>query len=125
MFQQVKNKLPGVCFATFENACHILSSGSQSLYYILIRGAAVGVMHLVTMVVLSMGLNLLKDYKTFSLAGILGALSLAMTVHALYNLLVSRPGASTYIGYAFPLILAIVFWAARYVYLSQKAEKTS
>ena len=115
----------GAGFATFENACHILSSGSQNLYYILVRGAAVGVMHLVTMVVLAMGLNLLKDYKTFSLAGILGALSLAMTVHALYNLLVSRPGASTYIGYAFPLILVIIFWVLRYLYLNKRAEKYS
>ncbi len=113
----------GAGFATFENACHILTSGSHNLYYILIRGAAVGVMHLVTMVVLSMALDLLREYRTFSLVGILGALSLAMTVHALYNLLVSKDGLSSYIGYAFPLVLAFLFRIAKNFINSQKNFK--
>ncbi len=37
----------GLGFATFENCCYILSSGASEVTYILIRGMAVGVMHLI------------------------------------------------------------------------------
>ena len=100
----------GAGFATFENCCCILSSGSQNLSYVLVRGSAVGVMHIVTMAVLAFGLHILKKCKIFSFAGILGALSLSMTFHALYNLLVSKPGISSYLGYALPLICAILLY---------------
>ena len=100
----------GAGFATFENCCHILSTGAQDLFYIIIRGAAVGVMHLVTMVVLVMGIYLLRRYKAFSFAGVMGVLSLAMTFHGLYNLLVSEPGASSYVGYTLPLICAFLLY---------------
>lgn len=96
----------GAGFATFENCCYILSSGAESLTYILIRGSAVGVMHLVSMIAIAMGLNIIILYKVFFFSGIVGTLSLAMVFHALYNLLVSEPGISSYIGYALPLVCA-------------------
>jgi len=40
------------------------------------------------------------------LALIVGALALSTTFHGLYNLLVSAPGASSYIGYVLPLLTA-------------------
>ena len=100
----------GAGFATFENCCYILSSGADSLPYILIRGLSVGVMHIVCTFVLSMALILLRKFKAFSLAGIVGALSLSMTFHGLYNLLVSEPGLSSYIGYAIPLLSAAILY---------------
>ena len=98
----------GAGFATFENCCIMLSSGAQHLTYALIRGSAVGVMHIVTLVALAKGLQLLKSYKAFSLAGTAGVLSLSVTVHGLYNLLVSKPGISSYIGYVLPMICALL-----------------
>lgn len=100
----------GAGFATFENCCFILSSGAPQLANVLVRGAAVGVMHIVTLVALAKGMQLLKNYKAFSLAGIAGVLSLSVTVHGLYNLLVSKPGVSSYIGYVMPIICAIVLY---------------
>ena len=100
----------GSGFATFENCCFILSSGAPQLTYVLVRGSAVGVMHIVTLVALAKGMQLLKTYKAFSLAGIAGVLSLSVTVHGLYNLLVSKPGVSSYIGYVMPMICAIVLY---------------
>ena len=98
----------GVGFATFENSSYIIASGAYSIKYILIRGAAVGVMHLTSMVVFAAGINYFKKYGGFSLAGIMGALTLAMSVHALYNLLVSTKNVVSYIGYCLPLV--IVLW---------------
>lgn len=100
----------GAGFATFENCCFILSSGAPLFTYVMVRGAAVGVMHIVTLVALAKGMLLLKAYKAFSLAGIAGVLSLSVTVHGLYNLLVSKPGVSSYIGYVMPMLCAIVLY---------------
>lgn len=100
----------GAGFATFENCCHILSTGAGSLPYILIRGLAVGVMHIVSIMMLAMGLSLVRRFKAFSVAGIAGALTLSMTFHALYNLLVSEKGISSYIGYILPVLTAVLLY---------------
>ncbi len=100
----------GVGFATFENCCYILTAGAESLPYTLVRGLAAGVMHVVSMLVLAFGLVLIRRFRVVSLAGIVGALSLSMTFHALYNLLVSQPGLSSVIGYVLPLATAGVLY---------------
>ena len=43
-------------------------------------------------------------------AGIVGALSMAMTFHGLYNLLVSEPGIPSYIGYVLPMLFALLLY---------------
>ena len=96
----------GAGFATFENCCYILTAGAESLTYILIRGLAVGVMHIVSILALSVWLIVAKRLKAFSFPAIAGGLSLAMIFHALYNLLVSAPGVSMWIGYLLPLLTA-------------------
>ena len=100
----------GEGFATFENCCFILTSGAHNLGYVLIRGSAVGVMHVVTMVAIVAGLHLLKTYKVFSFSGVVGTLTLSVTFHALYNLLVSKSGVSSYIGYILPMLFAFVLY---------------
>lgn len=105
----------GTGFATFENCCILLSSGSQQLTYMLVRGSAVGVMHIVTLVALAKGLQLLKIYKAFFFIGIVGMLSIPVTIHGLYNLLVSQPGMSSYIGYAMPMLCVILLYMTNIV----------
>lgn len=112
----------GVGFATFENICFFLSFGTPQLAQVLIRGSAVGVMHLVTMVALAKGLQLLKKYRGVTFAGAAGVLSMAVTVHGLYNLLVSKPGVSSYIGYAMPMACAILLFVINFEPKSYKEE---
>ena len=100
----------GLGFATFENCCYILSSGASDVTYIMIRGLAVGVMHLVCALVLVMGLNTAIFFKVLSLPVCFGALSLSMVFHGLYNLLVSMPGLSSNLGYALPVVSAILLY---------------
>ncbi len=97
----------GAGFATFENCCYILSSGADNLTYILIRGMAVGVMHIVSIFALTLALVLLRRLNVSSYAGMAGALSLSITFHSLYNLLVSEPGISSVIGYCLPIAAAV------------------
>lgn len=100
----------GAGFATFENCCYILSSGVETLRYVLIRGMAVGVMHIVSILALALGLVLARRFRALSFPGIVGALSLSMTFHALYNLLVSEPGVTAWIGYVLPVLTALILY---------------
>ena len=100
----------GAGFATFENCCYILTAGAESLPYVIIRGFAMGGMHIVSILALTLGIELMRRFKSLSFPAILGALSLSMTFHGLYNLLVSEPGISSYIGYAMPLITAALLY---------------
>lgn len=102
----------GICagFATFENCCYILSTGVERLTYVLIRGMAVGVMHVVSGLAVSFGLVVARRYNMLTIAGVVGALGLSTTFHALYNLMVSEAGAGTAIGYALPLVTAATLY---------------
>ena len=97
----------GAGFATFENCCYIISGGTESIVYILIRGFAAGVMHVVSIYALSLALVALRRYKAATVPVVVGALSISVSFHALYNLLVSEPGISSYIGYILPLGVAV------------------
>ena len=100
----------GAGFATFENCCYLLSSQNTSLAFTAVRGLAVGVMHIVCMLALALCLLIIRRYKAFSFAAIVGSTSLSMSFHALYNLLVSGKGAAPYIGFALPLVTAILLY---------------
>ena len=96
----------GAGFATFENCCYLLATGSESLTFTLVRGLAVGVMHIVCM----NSLPSLTTETAFSFSAVVGCLSLSVVFHALYNLLVSVPGIPAGIGYMLPLLLALLFY---------------
>ena len=100
----------GAGFATFENCCYILTSGAERLTYILIRGLAVGVMHIVSILSLAIWLIFAKRLRVFSFPAVLGGLSLSMTFHAIYNLLVSEPGVSSFVGYLLPPLTALALF---------------
>ncbi len=100
----------GTGFAIFENCCFILTFGAESLSYVLIRGLAVGVMHIVSIMMLAMGLLLIRRIKALSVPGVAGAFSLSVTFHGLYNLLVSEKGITSTIGYVLPVLTAAALW---------------
>ena len=101
----------GAGFATFENCCHILTSGAENFIFIMIRGFSTGIMHIVSILAVVIGLVIVRRFRAVSVAGVVGALSLSMSFHGLYNLLVSEPGLTSYIGYALPLITSILLYA--------------
>ncbi len=102
----------GAGFASYENVCYMVSSGAESLGFLLIRGLAVGVMHIVSVFALMLGLVLARRFKAMRLASVVGALSLSMLIHGTYNLLVSEPGVTSAIGYVLPLATAAVLLPA-------------
>ncbi len=111
----------GAGFATFENCCYLLSQGSNSITHILIRGLATGVMHMICLISLSLAIVVLRKYRAFTFPAIVGGLGLSVSFHALYNLLVSEPGVSSYVGYVIPVTLAILisFLNSKILYKSE------
>ena len=85
----------GAGFASYENVCSMITSGTESLSFLLIRGLAVGVMHIVSVSALALGLMIARHYKVSGLSSILGALSVSMLFHGIYNLLASEPGITS------------------------------
>ena len=69
----------GTGFATFENCCSLLSSGSISLSFVIIRGLAVGVMHIVSVAALSLGIIAARRLQALSLPAFVGAFSLSVS----------------------------------------------
>ena len=102
----------GAGFASFENVCSMISSGTENLGFLLIRGLAVGVMHIVSVFVLVIGFAIARKYKVSGFTTILGALSSSMLFHAAYNLLVSEPGVSSAIGFCMPVVTAVILLAS-------------
>lgn len=101
----------GAGFATFENCCYITENGAELISFVLIRGLSVGVMHVLCGIVYGIGINLAMKYKIVMIPGTIGAFAFAMTIHALYNLLVSDTGLMMYIGFGFPMfIIALVYF---------------
>ena len=104
----------GAGFASFENICSMIASGTESLSFLLIRGLAVGVMHIVSVFAMILGLVVARRFKALRLSSAVGALSLSMLFHGIYNLLVSQPGVTSVIGYGLPLLTAgLLFLALR------------
>ena len=103
----------GAGFATFENCCYILTSGAERFSYVMIRGMAVGVMHIVTIYALAVWLIIARNLKAFSFPAVVGGVSISMIFHALYNLLVSEPGPSSVVGYLMPIVTA---WGLYFLY---------
>ena len=101
----------GAGFATFENCCYLIVGETENLRIMAVRGMAVGVMHLTSMLMLAAGLIMARRFKALTYSVTIGVLSFSMTIHALYNLLVSKPGLSANIGFAFPICLAILSYA--------------
>ncbi len=100
----------GAGFATFENCCYILTSGADNLGYILVRGLVVGVMHIVSLLALSMWFALVRRLEILNFSSVTVGVAIAMIVHALYNLLVSKPGISTFIGFGLPVVCAAILY---------------
>ena len=107
----------GTGFSTFENCCSLLSSGNISLSFVIIRGLAVGVMHIVSVTALTLGIIAARRLSAMSLPALAGAFSISVVFHGLYNLLVSVPGAPTYVGLCLPVLFAgAIYHPFRYLH---------
>ncbi len=100
-----------VGFATFENACYLSSYGVDELLELVVRGFGTGAMHVVCGVFTAIGLLFLWDRLWLRAVGTLSLLSVSITFHAIFNILVNQPGLASVVGSLIPLAM-ILFWFA-------------
>ncbi|MFI3313864.1 MAG: PrsW family glutamic-type intramembrane protease [Eubacteriales bacterium] len=99
----------GIGFATFENCCLVTISGADSLSYALVRGFAAGTMHILCAAILGHALTLSNARRYLLPMGTFASVAIAITFHAIYNLLVSAEGTWKILGYFMPLVTATLF----------------
>ncbi|MBR6403668.1 MAG: PrsW family intramembrane metalloprotease [Eubacterium sp.] len=99
--------LTAVGFATFENVCFLTQNGAADLIHLTIRGFGTGAMHVVCGNIIAFGLLHLWDRDSLRAAGTLALLSVAVSYHAVFNILVSQNGVVSMIGYSIPVITTI------------------
>ena len=113
VFEPPKNRMAGntitvaIGFATFENVCYLLGNDTSNIQHLLIRGFGTGTMHVVTGMVVMLGMKAVWEKLWLRLAGTLGLLTIAIVYHASFNILVSQTGVPANIGYMFPIVTVI------------------
>ena len=116
--------MTAVGFATFENACYLTGYGAADIVHLLVRGFGAGAMHVVCGFLVALGILYLWDRVWLQLAGTIGLLSVAITYHGIYNILVSQTGAVAAIGYLIPMLTVVLTLVFRYDYLPDSRKRT-
>ena len=83
-------------FATFENVCYLIQNGADRFSFIFFRGFGTGAMHVLCGLIVGGGLTYTWRRTWLKVVGTCGLLGAAITLHAIYNLL---------IAYALPVLL--------------------
>lgn len=94
-----------VGFATFENVCYLIQNGADRFSLIFFRGFGTGAMHVLCGMIVGGGLAYAWQQTWLKIAGTCGLLGAAITLHAIYNLLIAYGGAAQYVAYALPVLL--------------------
>ena len=92
-------------FATFENVCYLIQNGAGRFSFIFFRGFGTGAMHVLCGLIVGGGLTYAWQRTWLKIAGICGLLGAAITLHAIYNLLIAYGGTAQYIAYVLPVLL--------------------
>ena len=111
IFEPAPQELPAAAialaagFATFENVCYLIQNGADRFSFIFFRGFGTGAMHVLCGLIVGGGLAYAWRRTWLKVAGTCGLLGAAITLHAIYNLLIAYGGAAQYIAYALPVLL--------------------
>ena len=94
-----------LAFATFENVCSLIQNGADRFSFIFFRGFGTGAMHVLCGIIVGTGLAYTWQRTWLKIAGTCGLLGAAITLHGIYNLLITYGGAAQYIAYSLPVLL--------------------
>ena len=100
--------MTAIGFATFENACYLATNGAGQFIHLMLRGIGTGAMHIVCGLIIASGLFMLYDRPWMRAAGVIGLLTLAVTYHGIYNILVLQDNAAAYVGYGIPILTVLI-----------------
>ena len=109
-------------FATFENVCYLMRGGEDDLPLLLIRGFGTGAMHVICGSTYSYWMRFVWQREKLRNACLLGILCLAITYHAVYNLLVSVGGTARLVAYLIPMGTVTFGWMG-YIILTRCCKR--
>lgn len=102
----------GVGFAMMESIALQFTAGEVGTIALFARAFCSALIHVACALMLILAVCMVRRMALETLSGILGIYAITVTVHALYNLLISAGGAGEILGYCLPatLIAAWKLW---------------
>lgn len=91
--------------ASIDKSVYLIQNGADRFSFIFFRGFGTGAMHVLCGLIVGSGLAYTWQRTWLKIAGTCGLLGAAITLHAIYNLLIAYGGAAQYIAYALPVLL--------------------
>lgn len=109
----------GIGFAILENAFLLITYVDEvNIGWAIVRGVSTSLSHGICTLIVGCGIIFVRKQKKLFYTGTFALLSTAVTLHAIFNLLIQSP--YDYVALALPIIIYAVFWSAR-LYLSRSA----
>lgn len=104
----------GVGFSMMESIALQFTSADVWIVALFVRAFCSALIHVACALMLILAVRMVRRMALETLCGILGIYAVTVTVHALYNLMVSAGGVGTVLGYCLPaaLIAAWKLWPA-------------
>ncbi|MEE0365582.1 MAG: PrsW family glutamic-type intramembrane protease [Oscillospiraceae bacterium] len=91
--------------ASIDKSVYLIQNGADRFSFIFFRGFGTGAMHVLCGLIVGGGLTYAWQRTWLKIAGTCGLLGAAITLHAIYNLLIAYGGAAQYVAYALPVLL--------------------
>lgn len=111
----------GIGFAILENAFLLITYVDQvNIGWAIVRGVSTSLSHGICSMIVGCGIIFVRKQKKLFYTGTFALLSAAMTLHALFNLLIQSP--YDYVALALPIVIYSIFWIIK---LSSAQRKIS
>ena len=91
-----------------------LEHGTGNLFYLLVRGFSTGAMHITCAFIIGYGLRVFRRPAALKASGIFALLCVAITFHAMFNMLMKTDGLIKQFGYAVPIVSCLILFLLKY-----------
>ena len=102
----------GIGFAILENAFLLITYADQvNIGWAAVRGISTSLSHGICTMIVGCGIMFVNKQKKLFYTGTFALLAAAMTLHAIFNLLIQSP--YDYVALALPIVIYLGFWIVR------------
>lgn len=102
----------GIGFAILENAFLLITYVEEvNIGWAIVRGVSTSLSHGICTLIVGCGIIFVRKQKKLFYTGTFALLSVAMTLHAIFNLLIQSP--YDYVALALPIVIYSIFWIVK------------
>ena len=102
----------GIGFAILENAFLLITYVDQvDIGWAIVRGVSTSLSHGICTMIVGCGIVFVRKQKKLFYTGTFALLAAAMTLHAIFNLLIQSP--FDYVALALPIIIYSIYWIVK------------